>query len=951
MSASLVIAYISALGTMASKPKALIRRALVEAEELGPDVDVSEPRLREHIAASDPNDELRVQLHLRLATWDHAPIEPGSWMGDTRANTLARRSLIMELLCLSDQTAIEFADHFPVAADDDTVIAGEWEPWYTADVQRQRDYYWGHYIGYLRAQRGWGAEAIGILDAATSRVVERLTNPARPKAGQTKGLVVGYVQSGKTANFAGVIAKAIDAGYRLVIVMTGTTNLLREQTQRRLDMELVGRENILRGANEEDIDGSDDTERVDYFDDEDWIKDRFIRHGVRPSTAGKPEIRRMTTRRIDYRSLQQGLPALEFERRDKSKPVWHPDNLHFTDARLIVVKKNSTVLKNLISDLKNNADRLGDIPTLIIDDESDQASINTVDPQKQTADSKKERTAINERVSTLLKMLPRAQYVGYTATPFANVFADYTDQNDVFPSDYLIALRRPVGYMGVEDFHDIDSSVPEPDKTFENSKEKAHVRLLSDGAEELDIQAALDSFVLTGAIKLYRRELGIDGFKHHTMLVHESAKKANQKSRAQIVEELWKKSGYFMAAGIGRLRKLFEDDFAPVSRALSLGYPMPDSFAELEPLIGVAARTIAPNGSPVLVINSDTEPNQEDLDFDRRPVWRVLVGGNKLARGFTVEGLTITYYARTVGHAEALMQMGRWFGFRHGYRDLVRLSITAKVRDAFEAACRDEEHFRDELRQYAVMADGRPLVTPAEIQPLVARHGLRPTAANKMHYAELVEKRSRSKEPSSGYPTLDEKSKLEHNIEIVTPLLQNLSETKRVDAGSSHFSARIGVVPHATMVSVLTKLEWRTEDTFKADKAWIAGLDESVIDQWVVVLPQQKSGLYVNIPGIGKLSLIGRKVEGSSLRGNSESLHREGISSLPERTSKSGCAILYPVIDTNRAGQDSILDEWPDGVVMALRLELPEGALPTGTKPLVYKAMAKHPAAEIAGIQ
>ncbi|MFC7612749.1 Z1 domain-containing protein [Actinokineospora soli] len=561
---------------------------------------------------------------------------------------------------------------------------------------------------YLQTQKGWRAEPITKLDMATTHVVERLIDPSREQAGQTKGLVVGYVQSGKTANFTGVIAKAIDAGYRLIIVMTGTTNILRQQTQRRLDMELVGRENVLRGVDENDPEAA---QVIDYLDDEDWINNRFVCHGIRPSDIGRPDIHRMTTRNFDYRRLQQGRSALEFERRDRTKPLWHPENLFTSDARLVVVKKNSSVLNNLVKDLKNTADRLEHIPALIIDDESDQASVNTTDPRK-FVQEERERTAINRHLSNLLALLPRAQYVGYTATPFANVFIDPTDSQDIFPKDYLISLERPDGYMGAEDFHDLDLSLPEAERTYANSKEKAHLRLLEDGDEERQLQSALDSFVLSAAVKLYREAHGAHRFKHHTMLVHETARTAVQRSRAEKIQELWSTSAYFSSAAQGRLRALFEDDFRPVSEALNLGDPIP-TFEDVAPYVGVAARRIAPNGNPVLVVNSDKDIEQPELDFDKRAVWSVLVGGNKLARGFTVEGLTITYYSRTVGHAEALMQMGRWFGFRRGYRDLVRVFITPKVRDAFEAACRDEEHFRGELRQYATMVDGRPKITPS----------------------------------------------------------------------------------------------------------------------------------------------------------------------------------------------------------------------------------------------
>ncbi|MGW4112639.1 Z1 domain-containing protein [Actinosynnema sp. NPDC004786] len=932
-----VRAYTSALRAMEDDtPRALVKRAALEAEDLEPGLDVSEGRLREHLAVADPNDKLRLDLHMNLAKWDNAPVEGNSWTTGTEPNTEERRSRVIEALGLGSETAAEIARHFPLAkGDGTTVIAGPWDPWYTDEVKKARDFYWGHYADYLHKQRRWDADSIVNLDTATTRVVERLIDPSRAKAGQTKGLVVGYVQSGKTANFTGVIAKAIDAGYRLVIVMTGTTNILREQTQRRVDMELVGRENILRGSDESDPDAA---QFIDYLDDEDWVADRFVRHGAWPSQIGRPDIHRMTNRRFDYRRLQQGRSALEFERRDRTKPLWHPDNLFTSDARLIIVKKNASVLNNLVKDLKNTADRLENIPALIIDDESDQASVNTTDPRKWLED-KKSRTAINEHLSNLLALLPRAQYIGYTATPFANVFVDPTDAEDIFPKDYLISLERPLGYMGAEDFHDLDLD-PDVERTFRTSKEMAHLRLLDDRQDEDDaeLQVALDSFVLTAALKLYREAEGSGPFKHHTMLVHETMRKAGQRSRAETIQELWRTAGYLSGRAHRRLRTLFEDDFAPVAEALDLKHPMPSRFDDLTRFLGEAARRIAPNGNPVLVVNSDKDIEQEDLDFDKRSVWRVLVGGNKLARGFTVEGLTITYYSRKVGHAEALMQMGRWFGFRKGYRDLVRLFITPGVRDAFEAACRDEEHFREELRQYAVMVDGRPLFTPEDIPPLVARHGLRPTAANKMYNARLVERRTRTKEPSSGYPLLTDQAALDHNIDAFVPLLKAARHVTSLTDGRRSFETFLGEVSHEDMVSVLRDLKWATPETFAADLAWIASLPKELIDRWDVMFPQQKTGKRVNLRGIGEFTVHGRTTLGDhSIRGNSETAHRVAIAGIPGRTPTSGCAIVYPVMRKDKLKLDIATDGHPTGVVMAFRLQLPDGTLPLDRKPLVYQ--------------
>lgn len=939
MITSFVRAYTSALRAMeGDAPRGLVKRAELEAEDLDPDLDVSEARLREHLSVGDPNDKLRLDLLMNLAKWDNAPVDGNPWTAGTEPNTEERRSRVIAALKLDAQTAAEIARHFPLTkGDGTTVIAGPWEPWYTDEVKRARDFYWGHYIDYLRTRRGWPAQAIVNLDTATTRVVERLIDPSRAKAGQTKGLVVGYVQSGKTANFTGVIAKAIDAGYRLVIVMTGTTNILREQTQRRVDMELVGRENILRGTDENDLDAA---QFIDYLDDEDWIADRFVRHGAWPSEIGRPDIHRMTNRRFDYRRLQQGRSALEFERRDRTKPLWHPDNLFTSDARLIIVKKNTTVLNNLVKDLKNTADRLENIPALIIDDESDQASVNTTDPKKWRED-KKNRTAINEHLSNLLGLLPRAQYIGYTATPFANVFVDPTDAEDIFPKDYLISLERPLGYMGAEDFHDLDPN-PDVERNFRSSKEMAHLRLLEDDQDEDDteLQAALDSFVLTAAVKLYREARGTKPFKHHTMLVHETMRRAGQRSRAEAIQDLWSRAGYLSGRSHRRLRTLFEEDFAPVSEALALDHPMPPAFDDLTRFLGEAARRIAPNGNPVLVVNSDKDIEQEDLDFDKRSVWRVLVGGNKLARGFTVEGLTITYYSRKVGHAEALMQMGRWFGFRKGYRDLVRLFISRDVRDAFEAACRDEEHFREELRQYAVMVDGRPLFTPQDIPPLVTRHGLRPTAANKMYNAKLVQRRNPTKEPSSGYPLLTNQAALDRNIDALVPLLKAAHDVRHLTGGGRTFETFLGEVSHQEMLSALGALEWATPETFTPDLAWLASLREDVVDRWDIMVPQQKKGKRVDIRGVGKFTVHGRTTGGSeSIRGNAESAHREALKEMLARKSTSGGMIIYPVMNKNELDRDLATDGRPTRLVMALMLQLPEGAVPADRRPLVYRVV------------
>lgn len=938
MSHAVAKSYLAALDAMSrSGPRDLHRNARSQAEEFGPDVEISNDALRRYLADSSPSDdELRNELHIKLAKWDSARPEDGVWTADTKANTPERRAVIVGRLGVDSRTTELFDSMFPVHAGDGTVvIAQKWDPWYGEDLVRTRDFYWNHYASYLRTQRKWDESAITSLHNATRHVVERLSEPSRKDPYQSKGLVVGYVQSGKTANFTGVIAKAVDAGYRLIIVLTGTTNMLREQTQRRVDMEFVGRENILRGV---DVDSAEALNAVDYQDDKDWLDGRFVEHGCQPADVGKPDVHRMTTRRFDYQSLRQGISALDFERRDRTKPLNHLDNLLPADARLMIVKKNGGVLTKLVKDLNRITARLHQIPALIIDDESDQASVNTINPKRWQA-GKKNRTTINGLISQLLAMLPRGQYVGYTATPFANVFIDPGDAQDIFPKDFLISLERPPGYMGAEDFHDLDSDIPLSDRTPDNSNEKAHLRFVEDPDSDADLKRAIDFFVLSAAVKLYREAHGHPGFRHHTMLVHEAMQKDIHRTTAVEIRKIWDEAGYFSSSCHARLRTAFDNDLAPVSSARADGAPQPTTFEDLIPHLAPAARRISKGGDPVLVVNSDKEMAQEEVDFDRNPVWRVLVGGNKLARGFTVEGLTVSYYIRGVKNADALMQMGRWFGFRHGYRDLVRVFLTRDLRDAFESICLDERSFRQELAQYAAVGvDGRPLLTPADVPPLVSSHMLRPTTATKMYNAVLVERRTGYKEPSSGYPSRLQQDLLDANIVAVVPLLAAATEEKVLtDNGKSPFNALVGTVSQDEMVAVLSKLKWSNEMTFRADLAWIVTLGASGgITDWRVVLPQQKKSRRAILRGHGPLSLHGRAVDSNDrVRGNSTSVHRHAVEQL-QVGDTTGKLILYPAVRRDDSIPPGTIETDPSGVVMAIAALLPASGHVSGG-PLLWR--------------
>ncbi|MFD8568240.1 Z1 domain-containing protein [Streptomyces sp. NPDC059639] len=952
------------LAGMGGTPRYFGKFAAFVADEDHPEEDLTEDTFRARLITGD--ERLTSVWARHLNDWDFAQDAP--WAPATRARTRARRDAVYEKLRLGVDLCKVLDTAVPVSEiPAPTVITREFTPWYTPERASARTFYWNAYESKLRA-KGWSTEAIASLDEASRAVVERLADPEQHAARQAKGLVVGYVQSGKTANFTGVTAKAIDAGYRLVIVLGGTLNMLRSQTQRRLDMELIGQENILRGADPSDLES---LIGVDYVgdDDPDWPK--FVTHGGRPSARGAFDIERLTTRDNDYKSLATGIRALEYEKRETTRPLHDPANLHHTAARVMVVKKNKAVLSKLVKDLKQIKALLGELPTLIIDDESDQASVNTSNPKKWAAGST-ERTAINAQISQLLGLLPRAQYVGYTATPFANVFVDPSDGEDIFPSDFLISLPRPVGYMGVQDFHDLDNPVPYEERDVTNSQEKAHVRgiyAMTTGDDRL--QEALDAFVLAGALKLYRADHGVPSgpFRHHTMLVHESVRTDDHAELALRINSMWHEAGYSSSAGHTRLAALYEKDFAQVTAAQEPDMPTPETYEELRQYVSGTRQRIASGGRPVIVVNGDSDRyfDQLDLDFNGpEPVWKILVGGTKLSRGFTVEGLTVTYYRRTTQQADTLMQMGRWFGFRPGYRDLVRLYIgreesygrdrSADLYEAFEAICRDEELFREQLSRYAELVDGKPQLTPAQVPPLVSQHlpWVRPSARNKMFNAELVEVRSpgRPIEPAV-YPLADKE--IAANTERWEPVLSALAcgTTRhcelRPDSSVQHtrkFEATTAVVTHARLLNVLAGLTWESDAQFAPHLTYLAQLDGRLakVDDWLIIAPHltERYRLPVTILGHGPFSVFRRKRQAGKVSfGRISGLeHRTYAQQLIDQASAApdapvgphrGVALVYPVYeadadaDVRAAASRGRLN--PDEVIMAFTLIPPKTAI------------------------
>lgn len=810
---------------------------------------------------------VRQYFHGMISLWDYRP--EFEWSNGTEPSSDARRHLICSLLKLSLNEEEQVSRLFPVypKIDQPIRITAD-EPgtatWYDEQRRDQSSFYWKSYERYLLQEKSWDSKNVAVLDSTSTDVVADLRDPLSEDPRTTRGLVVGYVQSGKTANFTGVIAKAMDAGYRLIIVLGGLQNTLRNQTQRRIDKELVGRE-ILEASSDE------------YIADSDWSE--FNRHGAIPERDGAFNIDRLTTSTQDFRNPVGDLSRLRFHKAEPSLPFNHPKNLGRHPAKLIVIKKNKTPLENLLKAL-DKAQKAGtswmEVPSIIIDDESDQASLNS---KKPTPSQRQERTVINGLIVNILSVLKRGQYVGYTATPFANVFVNPDDADDLFPSNFISSLPRPDGYMGVQDFYDpreTPKSYPEPKTNY-----GCYVRPVEgeDNKEE-NLPRAIDAFVLSGAIKLFRQEKDGKKYKHHTMLVHLTTSVNEHRLLKIMIDSLFSNAAYATGgSGFARLKALWESDYRLICNGgRHDDGSVPITFSDLTPFIGACVSRIIADGACTLVLNGDDRENAPD--FDKSGVWKIIVGGAKLSRGYTVEGLTISYYRRVAGAADTLMQMGRWFGYRDGYRDLVRLYIGTNepkgkkeridLYEAFRGVCDDEEEFRSQLRLYSRL-QGDERLTPKQIPPLVPSHMLMPTAKNKMYNAKLLFVNFGGEQKQSTIASTDRGIK-ESNEKAMVALLKQSKATEKVvatqqEGKSVEFKAFVGTTTPDNMKKFLRSYKFgpTVQDQGQLPLIWeyVDGLHgDPEIQRWVIISPQFANESHKapwSVPGVGDFSIRRRE--------------------------------------------------------------------------------------------
>ncbi len=532
------------------------------------------------------------------------------------------------------------------------------------------------------------------------------------------GLVVGHVQSGKTASYTGLICKAADAGYKIVIVLAGLHNNLRSQTQVRLDEGFLGYETRV---NTSDV----KLAGVGLID-----TDPAIRPNYATNRSNSGDFNRAVAKSLGISPEQR---------------PW-----------LFVVKKNKTVLTLLLNWIRNRAANTKDassnrpivtnLPLLFIDDEADHASVDTgenVVDENGLPDPEHEPKTINRLIRTILHSFTHSAYVGYTATPFANIFIHERGETkeegpDLFPSSFIINLAAPSSYVGpskvfgtlqddgsrnalpltvaVSDYLDPDSA-----EGWMPPKHKPDHIPLWQGQDTLppSVRQAIHTFILSCAARVCRSQ----GSKHCSMLIHVTRFTAVQ-------DRVWKQVETYVNgirqrlernidanAILSELRIIWETDFLRRALRSLLSHLMMRRLTLQAGKIFPQSLTSVCGDISVRKINGTAKDVLDYADNEGTGLKVIAIGGDKLARGLTLEGLTTSYFLRASKMYDTLMQMGRWFGYRPGYLDLCRLYTTSELIEWFGHIADASEELR---RDFDLMAQSGS--TPMEYGLRVQSH-------------------------------------------------------------------------------------------------------------------------------------------------------------------------------------------------------------------------------------
>lgn len=634
-----------------------------------------------------------------------------------------------------DQIFDDLAKVISISVNLGTVIeASDHMPWLS---KRRGTIDWRLWSAYSKWQINSGRPPVVVdnLDRTLDVILDHMGDPIDEGAWSRRGLVIGDVQSGKTGTYLGLINKAADAGYRVFILLTGNTESLRQQTQSRVDQGVIGRDSMSTSR----ISGTEQSNKPKAV-------------GIGKLLESTSSALNMTTMTTDFR--KNSTQAVDISP--------GPDNLVF-----FVTKKNKTVLDR-IGDWLEKQDNVNgrlQVPLLLIDDESDYASINTRNVDESP-------TAINSGIRRLLALFSRSSYVGFTATPFANIFIDDEQPEDLFPKDFIYGLEAPSNYVGPQSLFGADRDELEDDpwtvledaEAYFPAKHKSDYRVA--GLPE-SLETAVRTFILANAVRDLRGQLQAP----RAMLVNVSRYNRVQSQVFDLVAEqlaVYRNAIQLHAQAYGAgaanltmstIEQTFWDEYSECGESWEdVLRALPSAVSEIH----------------VLLVNSkaDKKLEQDELSASTPPRL-IAIGGDLLSRGLTLEGLMVSYFYRRTAAADTLMQMGRWFGYRDSYGDLCRLWIDVEVAAAYAHAADSLDELRLELKRMR-----NQKLTPVEYGLAVASHpgSLLITARNKMRAAKEGSKqislRGRSIEAYklSTSPTI-----IESNFEAAAALIESLS--------------------------------------------------------------------------------------------------------------------------------------------------------------------------------
>lgn len=576
-------------------------------------------------------------------------------------------------------------------------------PWYDNRRSTIEPIFWERFRRYLFIEKGWTPGVVDPIDEISNTIVGQLGDPASAQAFKRKGLVIGDVQSGKTVNFTAICNKAVDAGYRIVIILAGVTDDLRKQTQRRFDKEFAGIDSQIL--------------ELDEISDELYGVGRF----------GQAEVVSFTTVNQEFNAAASRVNNISLNAVQRHIPIF------------CVVKKNVRILRNLLNWLRNHPGNLGpdqriDLPLLIIDDESDNASINVNNDDEKP-------TNTNRYIREIIALFNKVSYLAVTATPFANIFINPETENDMleddlFPRDFIYVLSPPTSdqllrnycaYMGVSQIFGDNAfdGIIQPLEDLEATLPAKHRREFVFRQLPESLKKSIAYFCLANVI----RDLRGNETDHRSMLIHISHLRV---IHDRIHHEVLKffNSLKYAAQNYGA---------DPIVAAQSpeivfMKHVWDEYFSEIddgswEIVLPHIYKSIAP--VDIRVINSDGGSLNYD-QHEEHGLRLIAIGGNCLSRGLTLEGLMVSYFRRTTKMYDTLLQMGRWFGYRPNYADLCKIWLTEEATAWFKAITESYIELKNDVR--TMIAQG---LSPKEFGMKVRTHpdALLPTARNKMRAA------------------------------------------------------------------------------------------------------------------------------------------------------------------------------------------------------------------------